>query len=41
MNADGSGQWRLMRRGRQPPWSPDGRKIAFTRGARQRGVSTS
>ena len=29
MNADGSGQRRLTRRGAQPGWSPDGRTIAF------------
>jgi Tol biopolymer transport system component len=29
MNADGSGQQRLTRRGAKPGWSPDGRTIAF------------
>jgi TolB protein len=29
MNADGSGQQALTRRGAKPGWSPDGRKIAF------------
>ena len=31
MNADGSGQRRLIRNGVTPRWSPDGRLIAFTR----------
>jgi TolB protein len=30
-NADGSGQQRLTRRGANPVWSPDSRKIAFER----------
>jgi Tol biopolymer transport system component len=29
MNADGNGQQRLTRRGAQPHWSPDGRRISF------------
>jgi Tol biopolymer transport system component len=33
MNADGSGQRMLARRGNSPAWSPDGRKIAFSGGA--------
>jgi TolB protein len=32
MNADGSGQRRLLRFGGQPTWSPDGRRIAFING---------
>ena len=32
MNADGSGQRRLVRFGAQPAWSPDGRTIAFVNG---------
>ena len=38
MNADGSGQQRLTM-GNHPAWSPDGRRIAFTRGgsARSKG----
>jgi len=30
MNADGSGQRRLVESGVQPLWSPDGQWIAFT-----------
>jgi Tol biopolymer transport system component len=30
MNADGSGERRLVERGLQPRWSPDGRQLAFT-----------
>ncbi len=32
MNADGSRQLRLVRGGREPLWSPDGGRLAFTRG---------
>lgn len=31
MNADGSGQRRLTRKGDDPAWSPDGRSFAFSR----------
>ncbi len=36
MNADGSAQQMLTRRGAQPVWSPDGRKIAFESYSRSR-----
>ena len=32
MNADGTGQRRLTRKGDEPAWSPDGLSIAFSRG---------
>jgi Tol biopolymer transport system component len=33
MNADGSGQRRLVKGGHDPAWSPNGRKLAFVRGS--------